>query len=177
MPRINTSTPRGRTEAAEAPTEGFADLTLPPTGDIGGVEARVGRSFNSDVIEKVGDMTNIADKAAMLAFYEEMLDVVILDDSSENPENFVFLAVNGRGPMPGGSPWCPRNIPIRMARKYVEGLARSKPVNVATVEANDYDGYKTTRIRRTSSLRYPFTVLRDDNPRGAAWLREVLRQK
>ncbi len=173
MPRVTPP----RVEAADVAAEGFSDLTMPATGSIGGLESAAGRSFNSEFIEPVADLTNIDSKAAMLAFYEEPVEIMIMDNNDENPENYVFLAVNGRGPMPGGAPWCPRNIPIVMARKYVEVLARSKPVNLQTVEAQDHEGNKTIKIRRQSALRYPFTVLRDNNPRGGAWLREVLRQK
>lgn len=171
---------RSSKDARELPIQQADELELPPTGDLGGVRAQTkdAEVFATKEIESPGAMADAMDKIKLLAFYEEKLEVTLLESADINPEPYVFLSVNGRGPMPGPmSQWCPRNVPIMMARKYVEVLARAKPVHIRTVDAVDTDGYKTKVVRSTSSLRYPFAVSRDPNPRGAAWLREVMRQR
>ena len=173
------------TDSRDVPVEQADELELPATGGALSREREQKRAkaqFATSDIEPVHDIAKIYDKAAALAFNEEKVTVMLMDssDGDTNPEPFVFLAVNGRGPMPGPaelSNWVPRNEPIAMARKYVEVLARAKPVHFRTVEALDAQGYKTTKLRSTAALRYPFTVIQDSNPRGAAWLAELLRRR
>ncbi len=156
------------TEALDQPIGNLDDLTLPATGSIDGVR--------DTVIEPCTDMHGFPEKAAALAFNEEILDVIIAESTDQNPEHFVYLAINGRGAGAGGNPWVPRGVLVPLARKYVERLCRAKPVQIRTVEAVDADGAKTMRIQRASALKYPFTVVRDPNPRGVQWLRDLLAQ-
>ncbi len=176
MPRINTGKPTvdpvtarfAGTDALDQPIVQPEDITLPASGSIDGVR--------DTVIEPVADLHNFNEKAAALAFNEEMLEVIIAESSDVNPEHYVFLSVNGRGPMKNGDPWVPRGVQVKLARKYVERLVRAKPVAIRTVEARDADGAQTMRIQRTSALKYPFSVLHDPNPRGGAWLRDLMAQ-
>lgn len=158
------------TDALDQPITQPADITLPASGSIEGVR--------DTVIEPVGDLSNFTSKAEALKFNEELLDVIIAEasDGATNPEPYVYLAVNGRGPMPNGEPWVPRGVPVKMARKYVERLCRAKPVAIRTVEAKDFDGSMTMKIKRSAALKYPFTVMSDPNPRGAQWLRDLMAQ-
>lgn len=170
-----------KVDANNQPIEEPDDVVLPSMGALSAEKARqAAAGMNTQEIEHVEDLANYKDCADLLAFYEEELDIVILDSPDPNPEPYVFVAVNGRGPMPGPiglSPWCPRNRPLKMARKYVEVLAQAKPINYRTVETLDSEGYKTTVLRGTTALRYPFQVLRDPNPRGPRWLAEMLRRR
>ncbi len=158
----------GSTEALDQPIANIDDITLPASGSIDGIR--------DTVIEPVTDLHGFHEKAAALAFNEEILDVIIAESTDQNPEHFVFLAINGRGAMKGGNPWVPRGTMVSIARKYVERLCRAKPVSIRTVEAVDSDGAKTMRIQRSAALKYPFTVVRDPNPRGVQWLRDLLAQ-
>ena len=170
-----------KVDANNQPIEEADDMVIPSMGALSAEKARQhAAAQHTQEIEPVSDLANFKDHADLLAFYEEMLNVVILDSPDPNPEPYVFVAVNGRGPMPGPiglSPWCPRNQTLKMARKYVEVLAQAKPINYRTVETLDSEGYKTTVLRSTTALRYPFQVLSDPNPRGARWLSEMLRRR
>ena len=170
-----------KVDANNQPIEEPDDVVLPAMGAVSAEKARqAALGQHTQEIEPVGDLAHFKDQAEALAFYEEELHVVILDSPDPNPEPYVFVAVNGRGPMPGPigmSPWCPRNRPIKMARKYVEVLAQAKPINYRTIETLDSEGYKTTVLRGTTALRYPFQVLSDPNPRGPRWLAEMLRRR
>lgn len=160
--------PRKFTDALDQPITQPKDIVMPATGDID--------DMRETLIERVTDLPNAARKADLLAFAEEKLSVMIHEASDQNPENFVFLAVNGRGPGAYGDPWVPRGVAVNMARKFVERLARAKVVNIRTVEAADADGARTMAIKRSASLRYPFSILSDPNPQGAQWLRTVMAE-
>ncbi len=155
-------------DALDTPVAQPDDITFPASGSIDGVR--------ETVIEPVADLYGFKEKAAALAFNEEILEVMISESNEQNPEHYVFLKVNGRGAMPNNVPWVPRGVPVKIARKYVERLCRAKPVNIRTVEARDMDGALTTRIHRTSALKYPFSVIYDPNPKGRAWLSNLLSQ-
>ncbi len=145
-----------------------SNIDLPSTGGIDGVR--------ESSIQPVTDLGTFEDKAAKLAFGEETMTVIISEDSNPlNPEPYVYLANSGRGAMPNGVPWVPRGVPVDIKRKFVEQLCRAKPIAIKTVEVTQADGARGIQIQRNASLKYPFTVVRDDNPKGAAWLREMLR--
>lgn len=168
---------RRETDARNFHTEQPDDIMIPTTGNMAAARAQAAGSMNTDEIELVADVGGAYDKASLLAFYEEKVEIMIVDSNDVNPENYVFLSVNGKGPMPYGSPWVPRNEPVTMARKYVEQLARAKPVSMRTEEITDLQGARGIRVKRHAALRYPFTVLRDPNPKGRAWLEEIMRRR
>lgn len=135
---------------------------VPPDGDIDRPDIRVEReSLKSG-------------RAEMLKFMEEPIEIEIYESPDENAERFVFCSVNGEGAGPpkfGG--YLPRGVPVTVKRKHVEVLVRAKRVSVRTDEVRGHDGARSTALRRKSGQAYPFRVLRDDNPRGAAWLKHV----
>jgi hypothetical protein len=120
------------------------------------------------------NLSGINKKAAMLKFMEEPVTIIIAEASDKNAEKAVFCKVNGRGPGPGGSPWLPRNMEITIPRKYVEVLARARPVRVQSVEkVNNETGERYMEQNKSSSDRYPFSVVQDANPAGREWLRSI----
>ena len=72
---------------------------------------------NSEIIIQ-GDVLGSKDKAATLAFFEELVTIELAESSDKNPERFVFLSVNGVGAGPNNIPWVPRGIPVTIKRKY-----------------------------------------------------------
>ena len=54
-----------------------------------------------------------------------------------------------------------------------ERLARAKETGYEQT-VDDRLGERMNTLHNRHSLRYPFQVNRDDNPRGAAWLRSIL---
>lgn len=145
-------------------TSSSAETILPARG-------RVKREkIDSDLVQEVEVVSahNLTDKAAKLAFLEEPVDVMVHESADPNASMIVET-------------WC-NGIPQRfirgqvqtVKRKYVSILANAKETAISTREARDYDGNMTTAINKHTALKYPFSVVRDENPRGAAWLKQAL---
>jgi hypothetical protein len=105
-----------------------------------------------------------------LAFNEEYVDVMVHESDSPDAEPLVEVFNNGARQI------FPRGQVVTCRRKYLEGLIRSKPVSYSNVEFVREDGVRAVKYPKRSSLRYPFQVVRDDNPRGVAWLKKLMAQ-
>lgn len=110
------------------------------------------------------------DYADALAFMEEKVTVMIHESSDVNDENPVQLACNGV------NQFFFRGQEQDVKRKYVEILARAKRSRISTPEITDGSGARTNAIRKATSLRYPFSVLYDANPKGPSWLKSVMAE-
>jgi len=121
-----------------------------------------------DVVSEIIDnpITDIKD-AEMEAFMNEPVMVTVLSSGKDNEHQFVQVAVNGVTQM------FKRDQPMVVKRKYVERLARAKETGYSQ-DLDHNKGEAMNLLTSQKSLRYPFQVNRDDNPRGAAWLRAVL---
>lgn len=115
-----------------------------------------------------------------LAFNEEPVTILINQNArSDYPETHVPVQVNGKGAevlMNGNwvaMTYLPMDTELTTKRKYVEVLVRSKSVTIATKHDDaTVERPHNTQVRRTSS-NYPVSVLKDDNPRGGAWLSKL----
>lgn len=105
-----------------------------------------------------------------LAMAEEMVDVMVHESTDPNAENPVQVSCNGV------NQFFYRGHTQSVKRKFLEILARAKRTSISTPEGTNANGERTTVIRKASALAYPFSVMRDPNPNGAAWLRKVLSQ-
>lgn len=106
--------------------------------------------------------------AADLAFMEELVDVEVHESNDPNAEPIVDLYCNGTPQR------IVRGQPIAVKRKYVQILANARQVSMSTdtrVQGEDV----INRVSKRSALRYPFSVVRDDNRRGRDWLRQALQ--
>lgn len=110
------------------------------------------------------------DRAAELAFMEERVDVVVHESSDKQAEPIVEVWVNGRAQR------FIRGQVQTVKRKFVERLARAKPAHYRNEEYIDAEGGKAVRWPKGHTLAYPFAVVRDENPKGPAWLRKVLAE-
>lgn len=151
------------------------------TEDLGTVAFDNGQKIDDDADTEIEIESNVLEasgRAAALAFYEEEVMIQISEDTNPlAPETHVFLSVNGRGAGPGGIPWVPRGIPVTVKRMYVERLARARTTNYGNVERVNAQGDKEYVYPKTSALKYPFTVLQDNNPKGPSWLRALLSER
>lgn len=161
MPRTARNRITKPIEATEMEMGQDETVKLPSTGSV---------PPKPSIIQKQSDGPEFRKKAEALSFMEEKVVLMVHEASDPNAEKRVFLSVNGR------SVWLERGINYIVARKYVEVLARAKPQGIQTISAKDADGNHTTHIRKTRSLAYPFSVLQDKNPNGAAWLRDLMAQ-
>lgn len=104
-----------------------------------------------------------------LAFMNEPMTVVVLESSDENAENPVSVGNNGRMV----AFW--RGVATKCKRKFVDSLI-VKSTNVSTPESTTAANEQTFLIRQRSSLKYPFQVMEDLNPKGPEWLRGRLAE-
>lgn len=149
------------------------------TEDDGVVTASAGvLEIDAPDIEIESNLYDASERAAELAFMEDFLTIEISEGQDQNnPEPYVFLSVNGVGAGPGGEPYVPRGQPVTIKRKYVEVLCRARPASYDSVEKVNAVGERYIEYPKKTSLKYPFTVLEDKNPRGSAWLRKVLAER
>ena len=110
------------------------------------------------------------EKLANLAFMQEMVEVHIQSSSDKAADPRFEIGVNGQ------TQFFVRGQTVVVARKFVEGLARAKPVMYENKEYTDAEGVRQVEYPSRSGLRYSFSVVRDPNPIGANWLKSVLAQ-
>ena len=122
------------------------------------------------VIEPV-DADIKSDHAQKLIFMEEMVTIHLHDPQDNNPEPIVTVGVNGR------VKYLQRGVQHTLPRKYLEVLARARRTNYRTMDSTTPDGGRTTVLRATTVLQYPFTVIEDKNPKGEPWLRAIMNEK
>lgn len=132
---------------------------LDDTGDVG-------LELDPVVTSDKGLSRVLADEA----FMNEI--VVVHVHSSQNqadPPHFI-LNVNGTNqPVIRG-----HDNPMR--RKYLEVLARMKATSFSQPERNPMSPDAGNQLIPHTSMVYPFNVVRDDNPRGPAWLSAVMAE-
>lgn len=118
--------------------------------------------------EVAGEMIVDKEWAANMRFNEEKVVVIVHEEAdSKYPEPCISVWNGGRHQL------FPRGMEITVARKFLEILARSKPIRYGNVEYVDEAGVRAVKWPRRVSHRYPFTVVRDDNPKGRAWLKKI----
>jgi len=103
-------------------------------------------------------------------FMQDELVIVIHKSTDKNAVPRVPVGVNGE------VAWLPRDVKIRIPRKFVERLARSQEATFRTDDNPDPRMDEGKIIRRTNGQVFPFQVLHDPSPRGAAWLQRVTRE-
>jgi hypothetical protein len=70
-----------------------------------------------------------------------------------------------------------RNNPTRVKRKVLEVLARMKETRWLQSVPEGYTGQiDMGSLRGHTGFAYPFTVLEDKNPKGAAWLANIMAE-
>ena len=151
-------------EAAEQTIGQQPAVDIPVSADVRKVKR--GQKTESDIVIASADgMDN--GYAAQLAFNEEKVEIMVHESTDQNAEPIVHVAVNGV------NQFFPRGTPVVCKRKFVEVLARAKETSMTTQTINT-DRDVINRINKHTALRYPFSVIRDENPKGAAWLKSVL---
>ena len=139
------------------------DSTNEYLGRTDTMEFGVVPSFTPELIDAPVTMED----ADLEAFMNEPVMVTVMSGGKDNEAPYVPVAVNGVTQM------FKRDTPIVVKRKYVERLARAKETGYDQT-VDDRLGERMNTLHNRHSLRYPFQVIRDDNRRGAAWLRSIL---
>jgi len=147
------------------------DLRL---GSEGSITGHIDKEGNAGLIRPVDDYDLdspvLKEKDANEAFMRDKIVVSIADTTEINGAPWFNIWVNGEA--------CTfiRGQQKTVARKFVEGLARAKPITYRNVEYTTADGLRDTKQSRHIGLRYHFSVLHDPHPRGAEWLAHVIAQ-
>lgn len=109
------------------------------------------------------------EKLKDLAFYEEFLTVQIQEVSDKDADKVFEIEVNGE------KEFFRRGEQKKVRRKFVEGLARAKPINYGSEEYLGNDGLKHVRYPSSKGLRYPFALV-NPRPIDTSWLQAILAQ-
>lgn len=145
------------------------DIAIPLTGSIDRAEM----AAKIQEIEPVTDMSrDVTALAAELAFMEEPVTIHVHESTNPNDELYVFCGVNGEYPIPG-NPWLKRGTDYTIKRKFVLNLLTAKTVSF-TQPYKDQAGDQANTMRRHAAVKYPFSVIQDPNPKGSAWLKQVM---
>ena len=105
-----------------------------------------------------------------LKFNEQFVEVMLHESTDTNAENPVFTACNGV------TQYFFRGQPQQVKRKFVAILAACKEHSVKTEEYQSPDGARAMRLKRSSSLKYPFSIISDPaGKKGADWLKSLLQ--
>ena len=124
---------------------------------------------DTPTIDPVSQVADLRELAASEVFMNEMVEVMVHSSTDENQAPHVILNCNGTN-----QPIL-RGVPTRVRRKYVEILARMKETKYSQVTRNPAAPDQIDMIAR-HGLAYPFEMLSDENPRGRAWLSNVLAE-
>lgn len=182
---VNAPIARKRRNAIDNPTSlpgkelHTDDLKVGQRADIS-----LGDSFEDredNVILPVSADTN-RDYLAALAFGEQPMKIRIESNSDKNAPKVVDCWVNG---VPAeefhDGKWHKYGYlsigrPLITRRKFVEVLARAKPDSVQTnvVERDNAD--PENMLQRFTSVKYPFSVIEDQDPKGADWLNRIIQE-
>lgn len=123
----------------------------------------------SIVIEPVVSSLTKNDFDEMM-FMEELVKIRVEPLNEKNPRKMIDLYVNGK------ADWVPVGRPWIMRRKYVEVLARSKPMSVQTKHESAEESLNPqNEVIRTTSSQFPFSVL-EDTQRGIEWLNRLMAE-
>ena len=151
--------PDKRTDAVELTGDTETSLVLPGQGD-----GEIKRTDLSPIeAENAGPDKDRLDSLQMA---EEMIDVMVHESTDPNADNPVMVYCNGV------SQFFIRGQTQTVRRKYV-GVLAAKQSALRTTERREQGDTVITKIK---SLRYPFSVIRDPNPNGAQWLRDIMAQ-
>jgi len=112
------------------------------------------------------------EKLEKLRFMQDELLIIVHDVAQDDDKRtpLVDLEVNGK------HQFVLRGQEQKVRRCYVEVLARMKRTSIKTENPKDGNGDVRNLVIPTTGLREPFSVIHDPDPRGKAWLHEVLAQ-
>ena len=124
---------------------------------------------DTPTVDPVSQVVDLRELAASEVFMNELVEVMVHASTDENQSPHVILNCNGTNQP------IMRGVPMRVRRKYVEILARMKETKYSQITRNPGAPDQIDMIAR-HGLAYPFEMLSDENPRGRAWLQNVLAE-
>ncbi len=110
------------------------------------------------------------DNPAYEAFMHEPVTIVVHESTDENEVDLVQVWVNGQ------PAFFQRGQPTITKRYFVERLARAKRTSYSQ-NIDERLGEAMNNLKPRHALKYPFSVIEDKNPKGGAWLRQILAER
>jgi hypothetical protein len=150
-------------DATEAP-QNEKDVIVPLEGSIDALVREV---------EVTGNVVGLSEKAASLAFMEEPVRIFLHETTNPTDELYVFCSVNGE-PALRSNPYLKRGGEYTIKRKFVNVLANARMTSYSQPYAGTNDARSENILRPHVSMKYPFSVIEDQNPKGVSWLRSVM---
>jgi hypothetical protein len=126
-------------------------------------------SDDAPTVDTVSETKDFAALAASEAFMNEQVTIMVHSTTDENQPPQVIVNCNGMNQP------IYRGYPTTVKRKYVEILARMKETKYSQVTRNPAAPDQIDMVAR-HGLSYPFDLVEDKNPRGRAWLNNVLAE-
>ena len=126
-------------------------------------------SDDAPTIDLVSELKDFAALASSEVFMNEPVTIMVHSTTDENQPPQVIVNCNGMN-----QPII-RGYPTTIKRKYVEILARMKETKYSQVTRNPAAPDQIDMVAR-HGLSYPFDLVEDKNPRGRAWLNNVMAE-
>jgi len=126
-------------------------------------------SDDAPTIDLVSELKDFAALASSEVFMNEQVTIMVHSTTDENQPPQVIVNCNGMN-----QPII-RGYPTTIKRKYVEILARMKETKYSQVTRNPAAPDQIDMVAR-HGLSYPFDLVEDKNPRGRAWLTNVMAE-
>ncbi len=162
--------PRAATRAVTR-TRQFQDKD---EGEVGQSKPRLQKSTGParESLEprQVEPSTRPVDKewADMMAFNREKVTIRVLPTTEKNALRIIEVWNNGDRMA------FPRDEDVTCERRFVESLCRAKRTTYTQRKVkDDQSGVEQYMEVPSTAPEYPFTMVRDDNPRGADWLKSI----
>ena len=121
---------------------------------------------DSEIIDKIVPGDNVEFEA----FMHEPMTVLVHESTDENDVDLVQVMVNGN------VAFFQRGQPTITKRYFVERLARAKRTSYSQ-NLDERLGEAMNNLKPRHALKYPFSVIEDKNPKGGAWLRQILAER
>jgi hypothetical protein len=153
---------RRMNEATET-SNGVQVIEVPIYGDLANLK-------RPDLRIDQGRVQLFSSREEHIAFLNEHVIVHIHETADPLAEPWVELGVNGR------KVFLKRGEDQIVRRMFVSQLLRAKPQRVTTQVAKGQDGDYVNKTIKSSAMKYPFSMVRDDNPKGAPWMRQILSE-
>jgi hypothetical protein len=129
---------------------------------------RVGGGVGEPKMIQVADRMPDPEKAAMLAFMNEMVTIRPATSTDKNAEQVFELTINNRTEL------FRRGEQKTVRRCYVDLLARLKVTAYTQREVTDSAGVRQILNDPHTALKYDFAMVEDKNPMGESWLKTTL---
>ena len=124
---------------------------------------------DSPTVDPVSQVVDFRELASSEVFMNELVTVLVHSSTDENQSPHVILNCKGTNqPVVRGQP-------TMIRRKYLEILARMKETKYNQRTPNPAAPDQIEMVAR-HGLAYPFELVDDKNPRGRAWLQNVLAE-